>query len=56
MKHVMLDCYGANERQLDDIKLINEVLNRLVYRLRIKPIEPPHLLPYIMEVLKKILV
>lgn len=46
MKHVMLDCYGANERQLDDIKLINEVLNRLVYRLRIKPIEPPHLLPY----------
>ena len=46
MKHVMLDCYGANERQLDDIKLINEVLNRLVYKLQLKPIEPPHLLPY----------
>lgn len=46
MKHVMLDCYGANERQLDDVKLINEVLNRLVYKLQIKPIEPPHLLPY----------
>ena len=46
MKHVMLDCYGANERQLDDVKLINEVLNRLVYKLKIKPIEPPHLLPY----------
>jgi S-adenosylmethionine/arginine decarboxylase-like enzyme len=42
----MLDCYGANERQLDDVKLINEVLNRLVYKLQIKPIEPPHLLPY----------
>ena len=46
MKHIMLDCYGANERQLDDVKLINEVLNRLVYKLQIKPIEPPHLLPY----------
>ncbi len=46
MKHIMLDCYGANERQLDDVKLINEILNKLVYRLKLKPIEPPHLLPY----------
>ena len=46
MKHIMLDCYGANERQLDDVKLINELLNKLVYKLQIKPIEPPHLLPY----------
>ena len=46
MKHVMLDCYGANARQLDDMKLINEVLNQLVYRLQIRPIEPPQLLPY----------
>ena len=46
MKHVMLDCYGANERQLDDVKLVNEVLNKLVYKLKINPIEPPHLLPY----------
>ena len=42
----MLDCYGANERQLDDVKLVNEVLNKLVYILKINPIEPPHLLPY----------
>ena len=42
----MLDCYGANERQLDDVKLINEVLNKLVYKMKLKPIEPPHLLPY----------
>lgn len=46
MKHVMLDCYGANERQLDDMKLINEVLNRLVFQFQLKPIEPPQLLPY----------
>ena len=46
MKHVMLDCYGANTRQLDDMKLINEVLNKLVYQLKINPIEPPYLLPY----------
>lgn len=42
----MLDCYGANDRQLNDIKLINEVLNKLVHRLKLKPIEPPQLLPY----------
>mgnify|MGYP003319462097 CR=1 FL=1 len=41
-----LDCYGANERPLDDVKFINELLNKLVYKLQIKPIEPPHLLPY----------
>ena len=46
MKHVMLDCYGANERQLNDVRLINEVLSKLTYRLKLKPIEPPHLLPY----------
>ena len=46
MKHVMLDCYGANERELDDVKLINEILNKLVYKLKLRPIEPPHLLPY----------
>lgn len=46
MKHMTLDCYGANERPLDDVKFINEILNKLVYKLQIKPIEPPHLLPY----------
>ena len=46
MKHMTLDCYGANERPLDDVKFINEILNKLVYKLKIKPIEPPHLLPY----------
>ena len=29
MKHVMLDCYGANDRQLNDINLLNELLNCL---------------------------
>ena len=46
MKHMTLDCYGANERPLDDVKFINEILNKLAYKLQIKPIEPPHLLPY----------
>ncbi len=46
MKHIMLDCYGANFRQLDDIKLINELLNQLAYEFQLRPIEPPQLLPY----------
>ena len=46
MKHVMLDCYGAIEWELDDVKLINDILNKLVYKLKLRPIEPPHLLPY----------
>jgi len=46
MKHVMLDCYGANDRQLNDINLLNELMNKLVYKLKLQPIEPPHLLPY----------
>ena len=46
MKHMTLDCYGANERPLDDVKFINEILNKLAYKLKINPIEPPHLLPY----------
>ena len=25
---------------------INEILNKLVYKLKLRPIEPPHLLPY----------
>lgn len=31
MKHVMLDCYGANQNQLDDIKFINDLLNQLAF-------------------------
>jgi S-adenosylmethionine/arginine decarboxylase-like enzyme len=45
-KHVMLDCYGANQFQLNDIKYINDTLNHLVYALKVNPICPPQLIPY----------
>jgi len=46
MKHSMIDCYGANEHQLDDMKLINQVLNEAVYTLGLDPICPPTIIPY----------
>ena len=46
MKHVMLDCYGANQNQLDDIKFINDLLNQLAFELNVNPICPPSLIPY----------
>lgn len=46
MKHVMLDCYGANQHQLDDVKYVNDILNQLAYQLRVNPICPPNLVPY----------
>lgn len=45
-KHTMLDCYGANQNQLNDIKHINDLLNKLVYNLKLNPICPPQLIPY----------
>lgn len=45
-KHTMLDCYGANQNQLNDIKHINDLLNKLVYVLKLNPICPPQLIPY----------
>lgn len=45
-KHTMLDCYGANQNQLNDIKHINDLLNKLVYALKLNPICPPQLIPY----------
>lgn len=46
MKHIMLDCYGSNPHQLDDIKHINDLLNKLIYELGVNPIAPPQLIPY----------
>ncbi|MGM9899720.1 MAG: S-adenosylmethionine decarboxylase [Bacilli bacterium] len=46
MKHTMIDCYGANEHQLDDMKLINQLLNDAVYNLGLDPICPPSIIPY----------
>lgn len=45
-KHIMLDCYGANQHQLDEMKHINDILNHLVYTLKLSPICPPQLVPY----------
>lgn len=46
MKHTTLDCYGANEQQLDDIKSINQLLTEVVYELGLNPICPPAIIPY----------
>lgn len=45
-KHLMLDCYGANQFQLNDMKHVNDLMNHLVYRLNLNPICPPYLVPY----------
>lgn len=45
-KHFMLDCYGANQNQLNDIRHINDLLNQLVYALKLNPVCPPQLIPY----------
>ncbi len=46
MKHTMIDCYGANEHQLDDMKLINQLLTDAVFNLGLDPICPPMIIPY----------
>lgn len=46
MKHTMIDCYGANEHQLDDMKLINQVLTDAAFSLGLDPICPPSIIPY----------
>ena len=46
MKHTTIDCYGTNKYLLDDIKLINQLLNDLVYKLELRPIAPPNIIPY----------
>lgn len=45
-KHLMLDCYGANQFQLNDMKHVNDLLNHLTYVLKLNPICPPSLIPY----------
>ena len=46
MKHVMLDAYGAEETQSNNILHINELLNEIAFELELEPICPPQLIPY----------
>lgn len=46
MKHTMLDCYGANEHQLDNMKLISQLMTEVVYALELNPICPVSIIPY----------
>lgn len=46
MKHTTIDCYGANEHQLDDMKLVNQLLTEVTYMLDVDPICPPCIIPY----------
>lgn len=45
-KHFTLDAYGAKTSNLEDIKYINDVLNRIIFDLKLNPITPPQLIPY----------
>ncbi|HKM11104.1 MAG: S-adenosylmethionine decarboxylase [Bacilli bacterium] len=53
MKHTTLDAYNSNPRQLDDIKLIYEVLTTLAYKLKLNAICPPQIVPYYYGKVKK---
>ena len=46
MKHITIDCYGAISTQLDDMKVINDILTNLTYELDLDPICPPSIIPY----------
>lgn len=46
MKHITIDCYGSNQHQLDDMKVINQVLSDVTYELNLDPICPPVIIPY----------
>lgn len=46
MKHTTIDCYGANEHQLDDMKSVNQLLTEITYKLDLNPICPPCIIPY----------
>lgn len=45
-KHLMLDAYGALNSHLDDIRYINDVLNKIIFSLKLNPVTPPQLIPY----------
>ena len=45
-KHLMLDAYGALDTRLDDIRYINDVLNKVIFLLKLTPVTPPQLIPY----------
>lgn len=46
MKHTTLDCYGANEHQLNDMNVVNQLLTDVSYILDVDPICPPCIVPY----------
>lgn len=41
-----IDCYGCEEHQLDDIKVVNKILTEVVYQVGLNPICPPYIIPY----------
>lgn len=45
-KHLMLDAYAAKNLHLDDIKYINDGLNKIIFALKLNPVTPPQLIPY----------
>ena len=53
MKHVMLDCYGATQTLLDDLRYINKIMNEIPYVLGLKAVTPPQLVPYYYGKVKK---
>jgi len=46
MKHVMLDAYGSEGTQLNNMLHINNLLNEVALQLDLEPIMPPQLIPY----------
>ena len=46
MKHTMIDCYGSKNHNLENLVYINDVLNKIAYRLGLEPIANPYLIPY----------
>jgi len=46
MKHMMLDCYGANRDTCNDLKYIYNLMNEMAHELHLTPICPPQLVPY----------
>lgn len=46
MLHIMLDMYGCESEQANDLKSIYEIINKVINELSLKAIMPPLLVPY----------
>ena len=46
MIHYMLDAYGTDEENTNNMLCVNELLNKALKDLSIAPVMPPFLLPY----------